>query len=124
MPSGAGTLVTSVLTFILLVVDALRSDRLALYGETRVRTPNMTAAGKNAVVYLHNQAASPSSPPSHGSIQTGMIPRVHGVAGDGVVGTGRGSRPQRRPGGGDSGLTGAASQSAGTKSVGSIGSRE
>lgn len=67
---------------ILLVVDALRSDRLKLYGETRVDTPRMTAAGERGIVFLNNQAASPSSPPSHGSIQTGMIPRVHGVVGD------------------------------------------
>lgn len=67
---------------ILLVVDAMRADRLALYGETRVQTPRMTEAGEHAVVFLNNQAASPSSPPSHGSIQTGMIPRVHGVVGD------------------------------------------
>lgn len=68
---------------IILVIDALRSDRLALYGETRVQTPNMTADGRaRGVTFLHNQAASPSSPPSHGSIQTGMIPRVHGVTGD------------------------------------------
>ncbi len=67
---------------ILLVVDALRSDRLALYGTTRVQTPRTTAEGARAVVFRHNQAASPSSPPSHTSIHTGMIPRVHGVAGD------------------------------------------
>lgn len=68
---------------ILLVIDALRSDRMTLYGETRVATPLMTADGRSrGVVFLHNQAASPSSPPSHGSIQTGMIPRVHGVSGD------------------------------------------
>jgi arylsulfatase A-like enzyme len=68
---------------ILVVVDALRSDKLSLYGETRVATPRMTAeAATGGAVFLHNQAASPSSPPSHGSIQTGMIPRVHGVSGD------------------------------------------
>ncbi|WP_428269734.1 sulfatase family protein [Haliangium sp.] len=68
---------------IMLVVDALRADRLALYGQTRVQTPRMTADGRaRGVVFLRNQAASPSSPPSHGSIQTGMIPRVHGVTGD------------------------------------------
>jgi choline-sulfatase len=68
---------------ILWVADALRSDRLAVYGETRVRTPHITeAARRDGVVFLNNQAASPSSPPSHASIQTGMIPRVHGVAGD------------------------------------------
>jgi arylsulfatase A-like enzyme len=68
---------------ILLVIDALRADRLTLYGDTRVASPRMTADGRSrGVVFLHNQAASPSSPPSHGSIQTGMIPRVHGVSGD------------------------------------------
>ncbi|RMH43217.1 MAG: hypothetical protein D6689_05585 [Deltaproteobacteria bacterium] len=68
---------------ILVVVDALRADRLALYGTTRVDTPRITAEGRaRGVTFLYNQAASPSSPPSHGSIQTGMIPRVHGVVGD------------------------------------------
>lgn len=68
---------------ILFVVDALRSDRLAAYGQTRVRTPALTAAAsKEGVVFLRSQAASPSSPPSHASIQTGMAPRGHGVGGD------------------------------------------
>lgn len=69
---------------ILLVVDALRSDRLTLYDvDTRVATPRITEDGRaRGMVFRHNQAASPSSPPSHGSIQTGMIPRVHGVTGD------------------------------------------
>ncbi|MCG8421703.1 MAG: sulfatase-like hydrolase/transferase [Proteobacteria bacterium] len=68
---------------ILVVVDALRSDRLAVYEKTRVRTPRITREStRRGVAFLYSQAASPSSPPSHGSIQTGMIPRVHGVTGD------------------------------------------
>lgn len=73
---------------ILLVVDALRSDHVPLYAsvygeKSAVRMPNtLREADKGAAVFLYNQAASPSSPPSHGSIQTGMIPRVHGVDGD------------------------------------------
>ena len=67
---------------ILVVVDALRADRLKLYGDTRVETPRMTAEGARGFVFMHNQASAPSSPPSHGSIQSGMIPRVHGIAGD------------------------------------------
>ncbi|MFU8804105.1 MAG: sulfatase-like hydrolase/transferase [Bradymonadaceae bacterium] len=67
---------------ILLVVDTLRSDRLSLYKETPVQTPRFTKAGADAIVFLNNQAPTPSSPPSHASIQTGMIPRVHGVVGD------------------------------------------
>ncbi|MCP4446379.1 MAG: sulfatase-like hydrolase/transferase [Myxococcales bacterium] len=73
---------------ILLVVDALRSDHVPLYESVygkaaAVAMPNaMSRAAEGSVVFLNNQAASPSSPPSHGSIQTGMIPRVHGVDGD------------------------------------------
>jgi arylsulfatase A-like enzyme len=73
---------------ILLVVDALRSDHVPLYAsvygpQAAVSMPNTEARAKlGSVVFLNNQAASPSSPPSHGSIQTGMIPRVHGVDGD------------------------------------------
>ncbi len=68
---------------ILLVVDAMRADRLKLYADTRVETPRITKEGEaRGVVFLRNQGASPSSPPAHASIQTGMTPRRHGVAGD------------------------------------------
>ena len=69
---------------ILVVVDALRADKLKAYDpKTRVEAPRMNGeTAKRGAVFLHSQAASPSSPPSHGSIQTGMIPRVHGVVGD------------------------------------------
>lgn len=82
-PKPAATLPKPYDNVILLVVDALRSDHLKLYDPaTPVATPHTTKQGTRGVVFLNNQAASPSSPPSHGSIQTGMIPRVHGVAGD------------------------------------------
>ncbi len=73
---------------ILIVVDALRSDHVPLYapvyGASQAQMPNVEKqAALGSAVFLNNQAASPSSPPSHGSIQTGMIPRVHGVDGDG-----------------------------------------
>jgi arylsulfatase A-like enzyme len=69
---------------VLVVVDALRADKLKAYDpKTRVEAPRMNGEiAERGAVFLENQAASPSSPPSHGSIQTGMIPRVHGVAGD------------------------------------------
>ncbi len=69
---------------ILIVVDALRQDRVPVYGgKGRVTMPNlMKLFQAQGVAFMHNQAASPSSPPSHGSIQTGMIPRTHGVVGD------------------------------------------
>lgn len=68
---------------VLLVADALRADRLPMYGETRVRTPNITkAAQEMGVTFTSTHAASPSSPPSHASIQSGCVPRSHGILGD------------------------------------------
>ncbi len=68
---------------VLLIGDALRADSLALYQQTKVLTPRITEAGrKNGVVFLNTEAASPSSPPSHASIQSGTLPRVNGILGD------------------------------------------
>lgn len=68
---------------LLVVVDTLRADRLTVYGKTRIATPRITeAAAAHGVVMLRNQSMAPSSPPSHATIQTGQIPRVHGAAGD------------------------------------------
>jgi len=68
---------------VLLIGDALRADSLALYSQTKVLTPRITEAGrKNGVVFLNTEAASPSSPPSHASIQSGTLPRVNGILGD------------------------------------------
>ena len=68
---------------VLLIGDAMRADSLALYGQTKVLTPRITEAGrKNGLVFLNTEAASPSSPPSHASIQSGTLPRVNGILGD------------------------------------------
>ena len=68
---------------VLFIGDALRADSLALYNQTKVQTPRITEAGrKNGVVFLNTEAASPSSPPSHASIQSGTVPRVNGILGD------------------------------------------
>jgi arylsulfatase A-like enzyme len=68
---------------IVLVADALRADKLPMYGETRVRTPNIAKAAETiGVTFTATHAASPSSPPSHASIQSGCIPRGHGILGD------------------------------------------
>lgn len=68
---------------VVLVADALRADKLPMYGETRVRTPNITKAAQDlGVTFTATHAASPSSPPSHASIQSGCMPRSHGILGD------------------------------------------
>jgi len=68
---------------VLLVADALRADKLPMYANSRVRTPNIIKAMQAAgVAFTSTQAASPSSPPSHASIQSGCMPRVNGILGD------------------------------------------
>jgi arylsulfatase A-like enzyme len=68
---------------VVLVADALRADRLPMYAETRVQTPNIAKAAQTlGVTFASTQAASPSSPPSHASIQSGCMPRAHGILGD------------------------------------------
>jgi choline-sulfatase len=68
---------------ILLVADALRADKLPMYADSRVRVPNIAkAAAEIGITFTSTQAASPSSPPSHASIQSGCMPRRHGILGD------------------------------------------
>jgi arylsulfatase A-like enzyme len=69
---------------VLFIGDALRSDALDLYApQTKVQTPRISEASKKSgVVFLNTQAASPSSPPSHASIQSGTYPRSNGILGD------------------------------------------
>ena len=68
---------------VLLVADALRADKLPMYADSRVHTPNISKAVQAAgVTFTSTQAASPSSPPSHASIQSGCMPRVNGILGD------------------------------------------
>jgi arylsulfatase A-like enzyme len=68
---------------ILVVADALRADKLPMYADTRVRAPNIAEAARTTgVTFTATQAASPSSPPSHASIQSGCLPRRHGILGD------------------------------------------
>jgi arylsulfatase A-like enzyme len=68
---------------VMLVADALRADKLPMYADSRVHTPNIAKAVQaTGVTFTSTQAASPSSPPSHASIQSGCMPRVNGILGD------------------------------------------
>lgn len=68
---------------ILIVVDTLRADGLSDITRSRVRTPRLSAAmARGGVAFANHHSVAPSSPPSHATLQTGVLPRVHGVAGD------------------------------------------
>jgi arylsulfatase A-like enzyme len=73
---------------LLVVVDTLRADHLALYGYARETAPNLTRFARDAILY--EKAVSPGTwtVPSHGSILTGRWPSYHGaerVPGDKIL---------------------------------------
>jgi len=64
---------------ILISIDTLRADHLAVYGYTKGRTPNIDALAKDALVFERGYAHAPQTLPSHTSILTGELPFEHGV---------------------------------------------
>lgn len=64
---------------ILISIDTLRADHLAVYGYGKGRTPNIDALAKDAVVFDRAYAHAPQTLPSHTSMLTGQLPFEHGV---------------------------------------------
>jgi arylsulfatase A-like enzyme len=66
---------------ILISIDSLRADHLALYGYPRETTPQLDAllARRGGTVYRRATAVSPSCHPSHTAMLTGLYPQEVGV---------------------------------------------
>lgn len=64
---------------ILISVDTLRSDRLPMYGYSKVATPALDALAKDSIVFEKAYAHVPLTLPSHASLFTGLEPGQHGV---------------------------------------------
>jgi len=66
---------------VLISIDSLRADHLALYGYPRQTTPNLAALleRRGGTVYLNATAVSPSCHPSHTAMLTGLYPQEVGV---------------------------------------------
>jgi len=64
---------------VLIVVDTLRADHLALYGYPRATSPHLDELARDAVTY--EQAISPGTwtVPAHASLFTGRWPSYHGA---------------------------------------------
>jgi len=60
-------------------IDTLRADRLAAYGSTRTKTPNIDRLAAEGVLFENAYAHSPQTLPSHTSILSGELPFEHGV---------------------------------------------
>lgn len=64
---------------VIYLVDALRADRLGVYGQTRPLSPRLDAFAAAATVYEQAWAQSSWTRPAVASILTGLEPEVHGV---------------------------------------------
>lgn len=62
---------------ILITVDALRRDRMSLYGHTRETTPYLDEFAKDAIVFENTYATSAHTSPAIVSLLTGQVPPVH-----------------------------------------------
>jgi arylsulfatase A-like enzyme len=62
---------------VLITVDALRADRMSLYGHTRETTPQLASFARDAAVFEQFYAASAHTSPGIVSLLTGQAPPVH-----------------------------------------------
>lgn len=64
---------------ILIIVDALRPDRLGCYGYTKKTSPNIDALARQGIVFRNAFSQIPTTLPSTVSIYTSLYPSSHGV---------------------------------------------
>jgi len=66
---------------VLIIVDALRSDRLGCYGYGRPTTTVIDDFARKSVLYENAVVQYPATGPSFGSLFTSKYPRRHGLSG-------------------------------------------
>ena len=68
---------------VLISVDTLRADRVGCYGYARsdgeATTPAIDALAAESLRFANARSVAPFTLPSHATIFTGLVPRVHGV---------------------------------------------
>ncbi len=64
---------------VLISVDALRADRLPVYGYTQGRTPAIDALAADGIVFERAYAHVPQTLPAHAALLTGRLPFETGV---------------------------------------------
>ena len=75
-PALAGTGRPNIL---LIVMDTVHADHLAVYGYERDTTPNLRELARDSMVYTNAISASDITLTSHASLFTGMYPSWHGA---------------------------------------------
>jgi choline-sulfatase len=64
---------------VLVLIDALRADRLGAYGNPRDTSPNMDALAKKGSLFLNAIAPAPWTLPTMATLWTSLYPSVHGA---------------------------------------------
>jgi choline-sulfatase len=64
---------------LVVTIDTLRADRVGVYGNTTVATPNLDRLAREGAMALHASAPAPLTRPSHVSLFTGLYPAEHGI---------------------------------------------
>jgi len=64
---------------VLIVWDTCRADRLSAYGYGKETSPWLESFAEDAVLFREAYSPSPWTPPAHGSLFTGLLPKRHGL---------------------------------------------
>ena len=64
---------------VLLSIDALRADRLPIYGNPALRTPAIDALARDGIVFDRAYSHAPQTLPAHTALLTGRLPFETGV---------------------------------------------
>jgi len=67
---------------VLISIDTLRADHLSCYGYDRQTSPHIDALARESLLFEDVLSCSSSTAPSHMTIMTGVLPRVHGIQND------------------------------------------
>jgi arylsulfatase A-like enzyme/Flp pilus assembly protein TadD len=65
---------------LLITLDTLRVDRLSIYSDRHVKTPNIDRLARESFVFTRAFSHNPVTLPAHTNILTGTTPRFHGVS--------------------------------------------
>lgn len=65
---------------LLITLDTLRRDRLSVYSDKYVKTPNIDSLAEKSFVFSRAFSHNPVTLPAHINILTGTTPRYHGIS--------------------------------------------
>jgi choline-sulfatase len=64
---------------VIVTIDTLRADRVGVYGNANVATPNIDRLAQQGAMAVHASVHVPLTRPSHVSLFTGRYPSEHGI---------------------------------------------